>query len=158
MKKTKHSKKSPKKPVKEKLRIVEGNQPAVGEHKPANIPIAPSKKLANNTQNMTPGEREAYWRQIVEAFKKSGLSQARFSKERGVSMTALSEWKNRFLIAEKGTSALRIGASSARLSEDDLKGQLELKHPSGFSIVMNANTPEGLLNKALESLAKLTQG
>lgn len=135
-----------------------------------------SNTAESKSKTMTVDEREAYWRQMVDEHQRSGLSQTQFAKQRGVAASSLSEWRYRLkksknkslksilnpvVVSDKtkvANALITPVTPTDQQADGALRHTLELKHVSGFSMVVDAQVEEATLRRALKCLAELTRG
>lgn len=128
----------------------------------------------STTDKPLPGQEAEYWREKVNEHKRSGLSQAEFARKHGLKAKTLGRWKSRFEKTKKKKVTLKtakavkkpaatVGNKLAvaliqqkKASGSALTRKVELKHASGFSIVLDSHTDEAVLKKVLRSLAEIT--
>lgn len=115
-----------------------------------------NKKLS--TKGMSESEKQVYWSDKLKAFKLSGLSQKKFAETHGISVDTLGEWKKRLELPEKKPVSKNIPIQKTQKDAPVTKvsiAPLELRHRSGFSIVVDESVDEAFLKKVLKSLSDL---
>jgi len=67
------------------------------------------------------GEREAYWRQALADWSRSGLSKVAFCRERGLSPSAFHWWKGELVRRDAAKGSLLPSPSSAKGGETEAR-------------------------------------
>lgn len=98
--------------------------------------------------------RRAQWRERVEQWRGSGLSQSAFSRKQGLSMSQLNYWVNRFKEGEMPTPlvAIRVTPDVASSPPEALIPALTLRSPSGWSLSIPPSSAGGWLADLLQGL------
>ena len=90
-----------------------------------------------------------FWLAQVEAWRASGLSQAEYGRQQGLSSKRLSNWAKRFEQPPAGLSVRPIRVAGPAI-EEPAGFELLLRHPSGWQLAV----PSGIGAKWLASLLK----
>ena len=130
--------------------------------------MATPKKTSPNQPNPQKGADDiGYWQQIIAQQKESGLNQVNFAKERHISLRKFKRWKNQLeptkplpqsskrQASGKYQASSITGPTKASGSPAAVGNYIELRHQSGFTLVYDAKTQEGLLKKVLKALSEL---
>ena len=128
--------------------------------------MATPKKTSSNQPTPQKGADDiGYWQQIIAQQKESGLNQVNFAKERHIRLRKFKRWKNQLestqplsqpshLPASGKHQASSVPASTkASGSPAAVANHIELRHQSGFTVMYDAKTQEGLLKKVLKALS-----
>ena len=77
--------------------------------------MAQRKAAARRRREEQARQREAHWRKVLAEWSKSGLTQAAFCRERGLSVSALRWWKRELARrdARKATGQTHVGGGQA---------------------------------------------
>lgn len=75
------------------------------------------------------GERQAYWRQVMESFCASGETVQHFCREHGLSPASFYQWRKKLMATEGDTAHpgfIDLGELSTRTSAGRLEIRLDL--------------------------------
>ena len=99
-------------------------------------------------------ERLAQWRDRVEQWRGSGLSQSAFARKYEVSKSQLNYWVNRFKASEVPPQLvpIRVSADVTTRPPEALIPALTLRSPSGWSLSIPPSSTGRWLGELLQSL------
>ena len=92
-----------------------------------------------------------FWLAQVEAWRASGLSQAEYGRQQGVSSKRLSNWAKRFEQPPAGLSVRPIRVESP-VPQESAGFELLLRHTSGWQLVVPGAVEASWLASLLKEL------
>ena len=101
------------------------------------VPVDSQTDLSNPMLHSHPGAKLAYWKQHVEAWQKSGLSQRAYGLKHNLALSSFSYWQRKL---NPGHRASKSQFASVKVSPVQTTTPVRLVHPNGFVIECSAGT------------------
>jgi len=96
----------------------------------------------------------AYWREQVDRWRESGLGQAEFSRQAGISLKSLGYWKRKFErehIPEAATPTI-VAVQRVHVQAPLATRPIILHTPNGFRLEIDGDFHPQVLEKLLQTL------
>lgn len=78
--------------------------------------------------------RQTYWQMHLDAWRQSGLSQANYCKQHGLSLSSFGYWLHRRAELTPPTAAVPIV-----VAKPSIETQVEVRLPNGWSVRLSAS-------------------
>ena len=93
-------------------------------------------------------DKQTYWQTHLDAWRQSGLSQAAYCKQHGLSLSSFGYWLHRRAEPVRSTAALPI-----LVAKPSLETHLEVRLPNGWSVRLAASAESLQVLPLLRELA-----
>lgn len=93
-------------------------------------------------------DKQTYWQTHLDAWRQSGLSQAAYCKQHGLSLSSFGYWLRRRAEPVRSTAALPI-----LVAKPSLETHLEVRLPNGWSVRLAASAESLQVLPLLRELA-----
>lgn len=93
-------------------------------------------------------DKQTYWQTHLDAWRQSGLSQAAYCKQHGLSLSSFGYWLHRRVEPVRSTAALPI-----LVAKPSLETHLEVRLPNGWSVRLAAGAESLQVLPLLRELA-----
>lgn len=100
-------------------------------------------------------EQQAQWRQYIEDYKKSGLSQSAFCKERNIDLKKFYYYNGSFKNKENIPTKKTVPFEPVKIALNDKAiqtAEIKLTLPNGFQCILPSHLESALIKRWVEAL------
>ena len=91
-------------------------------------------------------------RLLVEAWRRSGMSQGRFAREHGLCASYLSRWKKEFSEDSEAAGFVEVIAKPPSIRPPSITGAFRVRLPSGIEVEVPPDFDSSTLQRLISSL------